>query len=434
MSSIQLGSVAMAMDWFRALCVCALAMALPAGLAEPRVFWVYGRQTVRPRFGLDRVPLYPKDIWTPFIRSECIRANIVHADANLTEHSDPSRWSEVSQNIAGKIIGAVLARPASVSDLMLYLGRQQRSVQDYWQLTPYHQCPVMFLEILAYCTLSLPQLAFSTDAGFAPKGLFTKITKFSAERCMNIPITDDPQNVTVAQRITQWQHRFNGGLEFDGFDEGQLRVLIMMPMPHAMLVNCGAWLYWGFPLATSRQGSALGLHLIKSWLDRVPMHPRAGRDEAVAELSIELLQGLADTLRAQSVGSATEGSVRFYTNVVQRIRDDMLFHRFGLSQRVYTMAHMVHCMLLSGLLACRGAMCEAITRALRIVIKETSICAYYVDLIESFAVVPSQTTLYRHRLTVHLGCCRQTQDVHSLSFPRTCFHQHDQSDMLLEFC
>jgi hypothetical protein len=379
---------------------------------EPRLFWIMARQVDRARFGKDKIAVYPKDVYTNFVRNSLVRAELV--GHNLTMHSPATHWAAASRHLSGKVIGIVLCRPASLSSLLLYVGRQQRHVQDYWQLTCFHQCPILFLDVIACVSLERVETVYSGQAGFAPKGVFVQITSFSQQRCMAVPALGTRQ--ALQDVILEWRNRYHHGQafvnEFDANGNPSKDVAICMPIPHAMLCCAGAWRFWGAPVVPGRQGGALGLSLIKEWLPRDQcrhVQVDGDNDDEIPELSIDFLQGLSDVMRAQLLGTAPLEHVKFYVAWAQRLRDTMLRHRHGLSKRVYALAHMVHCMIMSGLLARRDSLFDAVVGGLKMVVKEKAVQQYYLDMLNSTRTVPSQSTLYRHRLTMHMAYCRLAQ-------------------------
>jgi hypothetical protein len=367
---------------------------------QPRLFWLYARQVDRARFGTDRVPLYPNDVYTKYVRRELVQAGLVAEAAQLATGS-PGEFAEHFRHLGGHVLGIALCKPASMTSLMLYMGRQQRHIQDYWQQTPFSDCPVLFLEVLHVVKLLHPETARTSAAAVAPKGVFFTPTAYTVDRCRRAGLSDS--DLSVDGFIAEVGQRFNMGLE-------PPTAAMAVPIPHCMLATCNAWKFLGVPLAHGRRGAGLGLTVIKPWVRIAgPIHQCQAANPG-EELSIEMMQGIADIMRAQQLGVANAEEVRHYIGFAQRVRDDMFRQQLGLSKKLYAMTHLVHSMLLSGMLSGRGSMHSAVTRALHVAIKEKTVLAHYLKLIDSTEVIPSQTTLYRHRLTMHMAFCRHAQD------------------------
>jgi hypothetical protein len=382
-------------------------MDAPCQRPDPQLFWVYARQVDRVRFGSERVGLYPQDIFTKFVRLECLRAKLVPDREALDESSKAEHWVAPFRHLAGKVIGLILCKPTSMNSMLAYLDRQARHVQDYWQSTPFHKLPNLLIEVMAACTLEEPQTAFMGNPGFAPKGIFWKMTRFSANRCLNQLELNSRR--PLAAVLEEWSHRFNGGQNFITEGIGP-DAAIAMPIPHAMLCTAGAWTTWSFPVATGRQGGGLGLHLVRGWLAgmNIPSQPSEPTDH-MYEMSPDFLQGMADVMRAQMAGVADPERVMFHVAWAQNFRTAMLRHRLGLSKRIYNMSQMIHCMVMSGMLAHRSSLHHAIAAGVKAIVQETEVQQYYLNLLSKSHTVPSQTTLYRHRLTIHMAYCKLVQ-------------------------
>jgi hypothetical protein len=124
---------------------------------------------------------------------------------------------------------------------------------------------------------------------------------------------------------------------------------------------------------------------------------------------MDSLQGLADTMRAMAGGFPNMDEVRFYLGWAQRLRDTMLRERFGLSRRVQSIRHMIHAMVVSGLLRKRDCMKVVLLHSIRMMVKEKAVQEYYVDMLHKDLGVPSTSTLYWHRLTIHMATCLVSQ-------------------------
>ena len=150
-----------------------------------------------------------------------------------------------------------------------------------------------------------------------------------------------------------------------------------------MLHSCGAWEHWGFPIQSSRTGGGLGLAVVKPWFRGLRL-PRVsgGQDERLeaddlASLSTDTLQGLADCMQALVGGFSNMDEVRYYIDWVQGLRNSMLRARFGLSRRIYSMTHMIHCMAVSGMMRKRDSLKEVVLESVKMIVKEKTVQAYY---------------------------------------------------------
>ena len=150
-----------------------LSMAEPVLSSERRVFWVYGRQADCMRYG-SGLNLAAGDIYTKFVRAELIRGNMLPAGVDLPLVASGSAWSAPFRHLAQKVLGLIVCRPASLNSLLLYLGRQQRHIQDFWQLTPFYSHSTFFFEILDSCSLEEFVSVYTNMPGIAPRGTFSR--------------------------------------------------------------------------------------------------------------------------------------------------------------------------------------------------------------------------------------------------------------------
>ena len=132
---------------------CVAAFARPTCIVQTRCFvgLTHGRLTGM-RFGTSRESLHVKDLFTRYVRDEFLKSDLLH-DVSFDRHSTAEEFHRACRHVAGKVIGHTLCRPVSASDVVVYLGRQQRHVQDFWQSTPLFDLPVMFIEVLEHTSL-----------------------------------------------------------------------------------------------------------------------------------------------------------------------------------------------------------------------------------------------------------------------------------------
>lgn len=199
-----------------------------------RAFWVYARQTDRLRFA-GGSSLWPPDIYSRYVQREMVGAGILPEGADLDlDRSTPAEWNAGFSHLSAHVVGLLLCRPASMASLMLYLGRQQRSVQDFWLLTPYASCPLFFMEVVACALLRDPVVAYTNQPGFAASGSFFTLTQPSAQRCVETASLGAGE-VLLRDILGRWAEQHNEGRSLME-DEG-LRDTIAMHIPHALLCS-----------------------------------------------------------------------------------------------------------------------------------------------------------------------------------------------------
>jgi hypothetical protein len=124
----------------------------PAPDAQPLLLWVYARSVDRVRFGSSTESLYPQDVYSRFVRGECLRADLVPEGAGLDENTAATEWAAPYRHLGGEVLGLVLCKPASISSLLPYLGRQQRHLQDFGSPLRFTRTPSCSL---IYCLVAV---------------------------------------------------------------------------------------------------------------------------------------------------------------------------------------------------------------------------------------------------------------------------------------
>ena len=70
------------------------------------------------------------------------------------------------------------------------------------------------------------------------------------------------------------------------------------------------------------------------------------------------------------------------------------------------MKHLLHCMVMASYCWSTADLVMAVEAALKVAVRDEQLRNYYVDLLKQPSQIPSPTTLYRHRLSFHLGFCQ----------------------------
>lgn len=396
------------------------AAALAARMAQERqlsVFLLYARPVDRLRLGHDRAALSLDHLFDKYVKQSLLRS-AVPAEANLADTSTSQAWIDEFGHNSSHVIALVLARPLWRPSLLTYLERHQRHVYDFWQITKYDTCDLVFVDIVDTIILERPQQVFSSAAGFSPHGVFFRVTQFSAERCMQERILGQDGRL-VREQVAQWRHVHNGGAPLaslaPGADHENVCLSWALPLPHAMLCAARTWPTYAFPLATGRQGAGLGLSLVQHWIQGLrAAAPAAGNRGAqllapqhAPAMSPDLLQDLADSMRSAVAGLAPgHDLVKFHVSWLQQMRDNMLLEQVRRSRSVFRMADLLQTMLLSGMLRQNDRMKFAIETSLRVAVHEDTLRNYYLTMLRETQTVPGRSTLFRHRLTIHTAFCR----------------------------
>jgi hypothetical protein len=80
------------------------------------------------------------------------------------------------------VIGVAVCKVLWVQSFMTFLTRQAREVSDFFVVASGVDEPLQFIEVLVTATLQIPTWVTSTVLGFAPRGVFFRMTDHSRLR------------------------------------------------------------------------------------------------------------------------------------------------------------------------------------------------------------------------------------------------------------
>ncbi|CAE7765568.1 unnamed protein product [Symbiodinium sp. CCMP2592] len=242
-------------------------------------------------------------------------------------------------------------------------------------------------------------------------------TSFSSENLLQEKVAGTPGTI-VAGVINQWARNFRLALP------SKPTVCLAIPAAHAFLLAQRAGLSYGVPVPRTGSGknrAALGLahlsDLIKQAIKASDQDQEGLLEERMAEsrtdnlLQPNVLQDIADFIRraAQSLPDMKAEAVA-HISVLQSTVDQMVQDAQASSQKAFALKHMVHALIVSGYVHSSADMLPMLRAALRTIVRVPELVkALDSDLCQPHKV-PSSSTLYRHRLTVHIGLCRWVQD------------------------
>lgn len=383
-----------------------------------QLVWLYARHTDRSRLRDGRLTLPLDAIYTPAVRSSL--AATLAVDHRFVQNGPAAtslRWHSLFDRIGNRIIGLALVRDLGCFDDMKVLSSSQRCLADYWSHTKYGCRSFLFhVHVLAACLFVEPQVIRYRNASAAPASLFFRMTSWSFDRL----VADATSNGSSPLELVQlWCQRFEldpvallgppaSGQRFD--------VAACLPAAHGHLLAVRHWKKWCFPVAVKPHArAAFGLHFVSQLFygHQLPKFDDqkdadvATRDEF--EFSAPTVQAIADQLRCQYEQAPSEelaGLIRF----VQNRRDAMIRAAALQSQLAFEMDILVQTLLAGGYLRDMANLAEALTFGLYAVVKDPALLQHLLESLHG-RVLPSPTTLRRHRLTLHIGWCRYEAEV-----------------------
>ena len=195
---------------------------------------------------------------------------------------------------------------------------------------------------------------------------------------------------------------------------GDLRLCFASFPPHASLCAAGVWKSCCFPLLDGRHGAGHGLNLVRHLLRGMQRGRRAVRDEdgRIDSMNPSVLQSLADLLRNVSHQLPEQsGEIERHVQWLQDVRDSMVQQSHMRGERAYTMLHLINCMTLACLARDQHQLKRVLKAALTAAVRQEEVRKYYLSLIDQPRQILAPPTMYRHRLTLHLGYCRMVAEM-----------------------
>jgi hypothetical protein len=198
-------------------------------------------------------------------------------------------------------------------------------------------------------------------------------------------------------------------------------IVMSMPVPHAVLCVSRVWSSWAFPfmMGSERRGHLFNL-MQPLWQSLGNISAQTLVPDAVDEsLSAELLFEAANLLRVclgklpQESANVLGDQLSYHVNWMQSMRDGLVrqtFHRKLTG--AFDIEIIIKSVLMSGYLKNSANMLKVLRHAVALLAADPMLRSHLMSILDNQAyIVPSPTTLRRHRLTLNLGYCRWLQDI-----------------------
>ena len=368
------------------------------------------REGDRSRVGIDRTYLEPDAVYSRYIREQLqdIPRNRLNAGLPpLSADSSGREWHAGCQALHMHVVAACLLEPLWEWNLQRCLSKAQRAVRKYWLLTRHGASHLFYVRVVETATLARPvPVHAASNLGLQ---LFLPCTAFSAAVVGDTPVaTMDGDGPSVQARVAEWRTRFAHMLPTAPSGSGCIDTLLCLPASHALLIGHKKWTTYAFPFPPARRSRAgLGLNILKGFL---PARPAVNEDHLVTQhglLSAESLESIADSIRSLQAGQRQpEAHINRQLGMLQQTLDDMYLEVHAKSTKAFQMDFLVRCLLLGGHLRSQHSLQDALKAAILAAVHIPELRQHLLAEITSKQLrVPSPTTLYRHRLTLHVGFC-----------------------------
>ena len=360
-----------------------------------------------------------KAVFTNTVKAALLAVGAVPRGRDFTLGTPAAEWAAAWDHWRGHAVGVGLLRVSSCPNVLSYLDRPQRAVHDYWQATRHSGCPVLFLEFVECVSLAQPVLVSGLASMHPTSHLFMKITPFSSNRALQELVHE--QAATTRDVIGHWANIHNQGRSlFD--DDGGLCLSMCMPAPHLALVVSKRWRMWGFPLVNGRAGNGFGYKLVPVLAGiRAPIaaeHVALDHADPHRQFSPGQFLDLADALRLVLANFGCNMPQHQHADLCQHIqwlmqmRNCLVMEELRRSSRMFDLRLLISCVVTAGYLKHMGSLKDALVAAVVVIVSDPAAAQYFKELLTTSGAVPSPRTLFRARLSVHIGVCKWQQNVH----------------------
>lgn len=292
---------------------------------------------------------------------------------------------------------------------MTYLSSSQQDQRRFWMATKYSLHKYMFVEVVQASQLAEPIPVRAALVRVASMGFFFNMTVLSAQACWGATCWNDQR---VRDAVLAWQAHF----AFELVEP--ITVCMNMPGAHAALIVRQAWASYSFPICTGRSASATGMALARNLL-RVT----DADSEALGEdFGPETLQAIADFIRrvAGHLPAEQQQAIE-HVALLQGMADRMFSASHMKGTLAYDMLFLLRCLLMAGYIKDSNHLAAALSAALPVVLPDPVMAKFFQSVLEEHHTIPSGSTLYRHRLTIHIGFCRWLADqTHTMLLQGVC--------------
>ena len=199
-----------------------------------------------------------------------------------------------------------------------------------------------------------------------------------------------------------------------------------MPVPFCILISMGRWRSSAIPLCKGNASNGLGYGLARPLVGQALADEAAGvglaDGEAEAgdghmEFSERGFQKLADHLRACRRHLDTP-SLRTCISWVQSRRDSIFLTRVRCDKGVHMMESLTMAVLASSNMRSVDSLKDMVEHCLRLVIHDEDLLAHCLQLLLSTRIIPSASSVIRHRLTLQIGFQRWRAEIRADLFTK----------------
>ena len=362
-----------------------------------QLLWLYG--SINPRIGSKRklqredAPLRPEAIYTKTVIKEL--RQIFYFD-DLPPHASSEECSNYIQKkhiIPAALLGVVLVKPAYILGLGTNRTTSVSVLRDYFLATKYSKDQLAVLEVVERAYFDAPPSVHRHTTTGSPLSFFWKMPPMSFQTASTSLCSGSDDDVQTV--VESWVSKHNLDPEALGVrdvrQEGY-RIVMTVPLPHALCLVHGNWKHTGFPLVHGRKSCNAGFQYVATLWQSVRLNPVDAHAEAIDEvgtqvdggndirMSVEQLDSIVASLRD---GIAMDSSSTYRKNLawLQSRRDYLMLSELRLSAKSFDIEVLINVVLGSAHLRSASSFNRTMQHGVRAIIADPAVRDYFLDML-----------------------------------------------------
>lgn len=382
----------------------------------PVLVWLYtrgardrsrvGRQTLDPQISLDG------------LEPSLAAAGLFPVGQDAGAGAQPDFHTLLSQGgWFNRIVGAAVFELEEAPSLTAPWSPIRELIRRYWLATKFAEGRLVFLKVLAAARASTPHTILGRGPGHIPRSIFFQLTAAGASNLSEQVVAVDGR--TISAHVEEWEGKL-GRLRDT---EGRFRTGAALPIGHAMLVATGVWAEWAVPVVQGRMLAGLGFHFAGRLFEDISLKRVSldGMEERRALLETDnlcfgsaeqwdrLLTHLRELYQSHPSGELQQ-------SVLWLVRRRDLAHKAAQQEHVHVFRfeQIISSLIMGGYLSSASNLRDALMSSINVLTDDPALRHSLVESLSRPRATLSRSTMYRHRMTVHMAfCIAEQQEVAS---------------------
>ena len=355
------------------------------------------------------------------------------------ERPGEGRWpADVWQDVlcdsalvgAHRVTGACLAEYHSAPSLVDCWTHAQDGIRSYWQATSHRDWPLVFFKVLRITIFAEPVQVIARGNQAIPKAVFFQLSPFATDRLFNEERLED--GTVMNSKLDVWCTDL--GLDRASLLDhtGVFRTAYTLPLSFMFALRHQMWDIQGFPVRAGRCAAGLGIVYAKGLYEHLDLDQLCARNDAERAgllasddnsiMEVKFMQLLIRSMRdcygwqigdGPPVGQRDPGAIEAAIHNLVRRCDLSACGAIGRHKRAYSFVRIINCLVAGGYLKNAADLKALLAHSINSSVHDPNFKKFLIDGLQDAKAVPSRTTCYRHRLTLHIAYVTTQQPFHS---------------------